>query len=216
MIKHNTYSTLALLGLLAAAPVTFAAPLPTGLSITESLDAQNFDGSYAVALAADAGFSLSGFGVSNADSSTSIGAPGNEDECVPADGGIYCYRALNLDASNWDSETAHGLDFLTFEQVFGAFSDNVAPGEQNINWYEAYGVSGEASEMQPGQSNSDFFLFTSEFTSSIALGVTSDEVTGEFSFFSNAPLAPVPVPAAVWLFGSGLLGLIGMARRKKA
>lgn len=27
---------------------------------------------------------------------------------------------------------------------------------------------------------------------------------------------PVPVPAAVWLFGSGLLGLIGVARRKKA
>ena len=26
----------------------------------------------------------------------------------------------------------------------------------------------------------------------------------------------VPVPAAAWLFGSGLLGLIGMARRKKA
>jgi len=25
----------------------------------------------------------------------------------------------------------------------------------------------------------------------------------------------VPVPAAVWLFGSGLLGLIGMARRRK-
>jgi hypothetical protein len=29
-------------------------------------------------------------------------------------------------------------------------------------------------------------------------------------------VAPVPVPAAVWLFGSGLLGLVGMARRKKA
>lgn len=28
--------------------------------------------------------------------------------------------------------------------------------------------------------------------------------------------AAVPVPAAVWLFGSGLLGLVGMARRKKA
>jgi hypothetical protein len=26
---------------------------------------------------------------------------------------------------------------------------------------------------------------------------------------------PVPVPAAVWLFGSGLLGLVGIARRKK-
>ena len=28
--------------------------------------------------------------------------------------------------------------------------------------------------------------------------------------------AVVPVPAAVWLFGSGLLGLVGVARRKKA
>ncbi len=29
-------------------------------------------------------------------------------------------------------------------------------------------------------------------------------------------LSAVPVPAAVWLFGSGLIGLIGVARRKKA
>lgn len=28
--------------------------------------------------------------------------------------------------------------------------------------------------------------------------------------------SPVPVPGAVWLLGSGLIGLIGMARRKKA
>ena len=27
---------------------------------------------------------------------------------------------------------------------------------------------------------------------------------------------PIPVPAAIWLFGSGLLGLVGVARRRKA
>jgi len=32
----------------------------------------------------------------------------------------------------------------------------------------------------------------------------------------NGNVSAVPVPAAVWLFGSGLLGLIGVARRKKA
>ena len=35
-----------------------------------------------------------------------------------------------------------------------------------------------------------------------------------FAKFSSA-VPEVPVPAAVWLFGSGLLGLVGMARRKK-
>jgi hypothetical protein len=33
---------------------------------------------------------------------------------------------------------------------------------------------------------------------------------------SYVPGGVVPIPAAVWLFGSGLLGLVGIARRKKA
>jgi len=44
---------------------------------------------------------------------------------------------------------------------------------------------------------------------------------GTYSYFDptdmiTSGIAVVPVPAAVWLFGSGLLGLVGMARRKKA
>lgn len=35
-------------------------------------------------------------------------------------------------------------------------------------------------------------------------------------FEDSAFGAVVPVPAAVWLFGSGLLGLVGVARRKRA
>jgi hypothetical protein len=35
-------------------------------------------------------------------------------------------------------------------------------------------------------------------------------------YLEGLNITPVPVPAAVWLFGSGLLGLIGISRRKKA
>ena len=42
--------------------------------------------------------------------------------------------------------------------------------------------------------------------------------TEKFNITVNGTAAApaVPVPAAVWLFGSGLLGLVGVARRKKA
>jgi hypothetical protein len=36
----------------------------------------------------------------------------------------------------------------------------------------------------------------------------------DFAFLIDT--TAIPIPAAVWLFGSGLLGLIGIARRKKA
>jgi hypothetical protein len=42
--------------------------------------------------------------------------------------------------------------------------------------------------------------------------VTSD--TMNVRLLSAPVLAYVPVPAAVWLFGSGLIGLVGLARRK--
>jgi hypothetical protein len=70
--------------------------------------------------------------------------------------------------------------------------------------------------------------------SSIALyGITGDGSTGTVESYilgsaklsSNGTLtltgngtttAPVPLPAAVWLFGSGLMGLVGVSRRRKA
>ena len=45
-------------------------------------------------------------------------------------------------------------------------------------------------------------------------GCTADVFFDNVSF--QADVSAVPVPAAVWLFGSGLLGLVGVARRKKA
>ena len=48
----------------------------------------------------------------------------------------------------------------------------------------------------------------------------SNNINKAQSFFAwavhSGDVSAVPVPAAAWLFGSGLLGLVGMARRKKA
>lgn len=46
------------------------------------------------------------------------------------------------------------------------------------------------------------------------IGYTGGSITGA-NLVMVTNVAAVPVPAAVWLFGSGLLGLIGFARKKK-
>jgi hypothetical protein len=51
-----------------------------------------------------------------------------------------------------------------------------------------------------------------DFMSVTVTGCTDTDNTG----FACAPAPVVPVPAAVWLFGSGLLGLVGVARRRKS
>lgn len=47
-------------------------------------------------------------------------------------------------------------------------------------------------------------------------GVERSPGEGSWTAFQLRDSAAVPLPAAIWLFGSALLGLIGVARRKKA
>ena len=80
-----------------------------------------------------------------------------------------------------------------------------------------------------------FITFTDDLTTDLRVKGWSVEVTPsniitggttettakrdiEFTHISYAvwEVSAVPVPAAAWLFGSGLIGLIGVARRKKA
>ena len=56
-------------------------------------------------------------------------------------------------------------------------------------------------------------------TASVDFNVLVLAPSGGSGFFDSASfdqVSAIPVPAAVWLFGSGLLGLLGVARRRKA
>jgi hypothetical protein len=50
---------------------------------------------------------------------------------------------------------------------------------------------------------------------SYVLGTVTLNADGSLSIVGNGS-SPVPLPAAVWLFGSGLMGLVGVSRRRKA
>jgi hypothetical protein len=47
------------------------------------------------------------------------------------------------------------------------------------------------------------------------LGTATLGTDGTLTIGPNSTTPPVPLPAAVWLFGSGLMGLLGVSRRRK-
>lgn len=49
---------------------------------------------------------------------------------------------------------------------------------------------------------------------SVTFNVYTDNTASGFDFFNmGIEATPVPIPAAVWLFGSGLIGLVGLLRK---
>lgn len=80
---------------------------------------------------------------------------------------------------------------------------------------------GDVHPLGPGNNFSFTPTFWTEDTA--AVGTYTAELrfidqTGTFGnsgrFFMDFQVAPVPLPAAVWLFGSGLTAMVGFARRK--
>jgi hypothetical protein len=74
----------------------------------------------------------------------------------------------------------------------------------------------------PLTQNSPVYTASNTFTGNLAYDLMTVKVDFSLSADSTVGLSgfvqqvAVPIPAAVWLFGSGLLGLVGIARRKKA
>lgn len=89
--------------------------------------------------------------------------------------------------------------------IAGNFSDgNGNNGSVYSNYYQYTGYDG--SYNQSGTFSMAIF--------SDGIHTVSGSLTAQANSNSSSPVSSVPVPAAAWLFGSGLVGLLGVARRK--
>ena len=80
--------------------------------------------------------------------------------------------------------------------------------EMSAQWFHAVPAYGYAT-------TGDMFIqFLASEVFNLPAGYTLSSVSG--GIVDNVWVNAVPIPAAMWLFGSGLLGLVGIARRKKA
>ena len=73
------------------------------------------------------------------------------------------------------------------------------------------GILGTALTVGPNAGMTPFFEGIATI-SAICFGDLNHP--NEYTYAPEPPPPAVPVPAAVWLFGSGLIGLVGVARRK--
>ncbi|MCW8910327.1 MAG: VPLPA-CTERM sorting domain-containing protein [Gammaproteobacteria bacterium] len=127
-----------------------------------------------------------------------------------ADGSLLSYADQTSDNLGWfNGDDAIVLrDSLSLLDIFGQIGTD--PG---LGW----GIS-------PLSSQNNTLVRSSSIISGDIIGSDSFDPASEwvsfglddFSQLGSHSVSAVPVPAAVWLFGSGLIGLVGFARRKKA
>lgn len=114
---------------------------------------------------------------------------------------------LTSTSGSYDPAADGGLGFGTFG---GTFTVNGGLLSGAFTGLQVFGFGDDI--------NYDFSSDVTFNSGSLMGGFTSGRIEGSISdsvFIAKlGTVAPVPVPAAVWLFGSGLLALTGVARRK--
>ena len=105
---------------------------------------------------------------------------------------------------------------LTLADLNGIVEISANPAPYTATFGTDTAFLGNTGEFELALWDGSVFTYVTNFTAIVpgnAYTIEFGNVSGEIF---GVDLAPVPVPAAVWLFGSGLIGLAGMARRKKS
>jgi hypothetical protein len=136
--------------------------------------------------------------------------------------GTFHFSALPVATDNLH---ASGDYTITFDSKVGSllvalgnndFTDSINFG---LTASDSTGVTFSGTQVVLNNSSGGLVLFENINSLSIQNFNTNGITDGydlAFHAVSAVPVPAVPVPAAVWLFGSGLIGLAGAARRKKA
>lgn len=167
------------------------------------------------------------------------GSPYDDDVLFGLDEESEVWGFIQYDSGIFDgvSLKATGTEFVTYSS--GKFNASIAignhtqtafyPGIDEITFtngkltsviltaYFDFGV-GDVNDPSTGE-----YYFTGQPSTFFLKNLPNDEnvySSGEFYFaivdpHQNVVAAPVPVPGAVWLFGSGLIGLVGLRRKQR-
>ena len=118
-----------------------------------------------------------------------------------------------LEIGFYDEATRHPFNSPTDPGL--SFSGNGRGNNKLGGWFDVLDISSDIETLEILSLAIDF----RQFDESEAM--TGPSTFGSLRLNSDIPLnytgealSQVPVPAAVWLFGSGLIGLVGVARRR--
>ena len=132
----------------------------------------------------------------------------------------YPFNFGYLDGAQWNVDDsavmaaagAGNTQTGTLDALTTGFDHNWTPGQDGV-----IGQSGTGSALVAAGAGAWTGNLVNFGNVGAAWGAfDSNPLSEKFDITVNGVAAAVPVPAAVWLFGSGLLGLVGVARRKKA
>jgi hypothetical protein len=127
--------------------------------------------------------------------------------------GPYGDTAFPTHAYEWDQ--------AQFDSTGNGWTDNLMDFTKPVNpdYYDTLmdgGLTGAAAialyEGSGGGTGFDLAETGYDWIQYIKVEGTTEFAGGEIDAFAD--VAPVPVPAAVWLLGSGLIGLVGIRRKK--